>query len=204
MWNFQHRKEIAEMQAEVEAEEAGELELQADANIEEVPAYPEIPEIPNPVFEENIIEQAESPILSQEGEGEDEGEEDQNKIVSSFLQAEEQVNNLPNEQLQQPEIHLNLVQDPEIKAEIESNQVLFENQNEIVPEELSIHDNLRQASDNLYQLASFSEGNFKSPEIEPTREPTIENAKHYGAFGSKELEQTSQFAIQALNNIAYR
>ena len=85
------------------------------------------------------------------------------------------------------------------------NENFIENENEVVPdEELSIHDNLRQASDQLYQLASFSEGNFKNPEIEPTREPTLENAKHYGAFGSKELEQTSQFAVQALNNIAYR
>ena len=125
--NIEERSPIeeAEMQAEIEVEEADGLDLQADANVEELPANPEIPEIPNPVFEENIIEQAESPILSQEED------EDQNKIVSSFLQAEEQVNNLPNEQLQQPEIHLNLVQDPEIKAEIESNQVLVESQNEI-------------------------------------------------------------------------
>ena len=70
-------------------------------------------------------------------------------------------------------------------------------------EENSIHTQLRESSDELYRLASFCEQNFKDYEEAVNRNITLEDAKVNGAFGSKEIEQTGDFAVQALNSIAY-
>ena len=70
-------------------------------------------------------------------------------------------------------------------------------------EEFSILQHLRDSSDRLYNLASFYEKNFQDYEEAANRNITIEDAKVNGIFGSKELEQTGDAAVQALNTIAY-
>ena len=70
-------------------------------------------------------------------------------------------------------------------------------------EEFSVLQHLRDSSDELYHLASFYEKNFQDYEEAANRNITIEDAKVNGIFGSKELEQTGDAAVQALNTIAY-
>ena len=82
---------------------------------------------------------------------------------------------------------------------------LYEGQHETYEgeEEFSILQHLRDSSDRLYDLASFCEKNFKDYEEAANRNITIEDAKVNGVFGSKELEQTGDYAVAALNTIAY-